>query len=67
MLVIDRELVVLLGTAVALCAEELDVWLLWCETHRVTAGFAGGVFPERLVLQSVVEAREGEAAEGEGG
>lgn len=65
--VVDGELVVLLWAAVALCREELDVGLFGGEAHRVAAGFAGCVAPERFVLQTVVEPGECEGAEGEGG
>lgn len=67
MFLIDGELVILLGTAVAFGGEELDVGLFGGEAHWVAAGLAGGVAPEGLILETVVEAREGEAAEGEGG
>ena len=66
-LVVDGELVVLLGTAVALRREELDVGLLRGEAHGVAAGLAGGIAPEGLVLETVVDAGECEGAEGEGG
>lgn len=65
-LVIDWELIVLLRAAVRLSREELDIRLLGGQSHGVSAGEAGGVAPQGLVFQTVVETGEGERAEGEG-
>lgn len=64
-LAVDGEVFVLLGPAVALGVEELDVGLARRETHGVPPRAARRRFPELRVGHALVEARVGEGAEGE--
>jgi hypothetical protein len=61
------EISILLRTAVAFCAEELDVRLRGSQAHGIATFFAGSIFPRWLVGETIVETCVGEGAKGEGG
>lgn len=63
---VGGEPVVLLGPAVALGREELDVGLRRREPHGVAPGLARRRRPQLRVGEALVEARKGEGAEREG-
>ena len=62
----DREVVILLRSAIALRGEVFDVWLILCQAHRVTTRQALRISPEWFVLQTFVKTGKGEGAEREG-
>ena len=61
------EIGIMLRTAIAFCAEELDVRLRGSQAHRIATFFVGRIFPSWLVGETIVETCEGEGAKGEGG
>lgn len=48
-LAISRQVAVLFWAAIAFGAEELNIWLRWCQSHGIPTGFPGCSIPYRRI------------------
>lgn len=57
---------ILFWTSVAFCGEELDIGLIFRQTHGISALLSGGILPRWFIFQPLIETSISKGTEWEG-